>query len=821
MTTAIPTDSLATGLTDAQVAAVRAEVGANTIPEAARPKPWTRVVAQLRDPMILLLLAAAALAMVLGDLTDTAVIALVVVLNTAVGVAQELRAERSLAALRDLSAPTARLVRNGHRVVLHAAEVVPGDVLVLEAGDIVAADAVLRDGHHLQVDEAALTGESVPVDKRAGVADVDLVYAGTVVTRGRGLCEVTQTGARSSLGRIATLLGEQRPRPTPLQRRLSGLGRVLALAAIALSGVVAVSGLLRGESLAEMALVGISLAVAAVPESLPAVVTLALALGAHRMAKRGGVVRSLPAVETLGSVTVLAADKTGTLTEGRMLVERLWTPECGEAAVTGAGYEPVGEISPDTGLARLLRDGALCNDADIARPDEEGGIWRAVGDPTEAALVVLAAKGGVDSAALGERYPRVAEIPFDHDSKRMTTVHRAPDGWLVVCKGAPEVLLDTPGLLCEVPAHARETAMSLARKGYRVLAVAERTYPEGPRPNADAEGLALVGLVAIIDPPRESAAEVVATFRRAGVRLLLITGDHPHTAHALAARVGIDADGVYARTRPEQKLDIVAELQARGEVVAMTGDGVNDAPALRRADIGTAMGGEGTEVARQAADLVLTDDNLGTVAAAIEEGRRIYANVRTFLRYALAGGVAEVVVMLLGPLFGLALPLLPAQILWINMLTHGLPGVAMGAEPADPAIMRARPRPPQQFILGDGLWRRIAWTGALIAAVTLGVGVWASATGRPWQSLIFLTLGLAQLGVALAVRTRGTGLRPRFLDIAVAGAVLLQLGGVYLAPLRALLGTEPVGLTDLAIVAGIALLPGLAVLAARLGSRST
>lgn len=819
------------GLSEREASDVRARVGANVIPEPARPGPMSRVLAQLRDPMIMLLLGAAVLSVVLGDITDTAVITVVIVLNTAVGVLQELRAERSLAALRQLSAPTARVLRDGRTNIRPAAEVVPGDAVAVEAGDIVPADATLRQAHGLQVDESALTGESVPVDKD-GEAEV---FAGTVITRGRAVAEVSRTGTDSSLGRIAALLGEQRPRPTPLQRRLSALGRTLAIAALALSAAVAVSGLLRGQPVGEMLLTGVSLAVAAVPESLPAVVTLALALGAHRMARRAAVVRSLPAVETLGSVTVLAADKTGTLTEGRMLVERLWTPGAGEATVTGSGYGPDGSI--DSGApARLLRDVVLCNDSELLAPDGDSPRWRPMGDPTEAALLVVAAKGGVRVDELRAAFPRHAETPFDSVRKRMLTIHRRPEGgWVSVCKGAPEVVLDLvlPGPEVE---RARTVAARLARDGHRVLAVADREASAGPPPGE--RELRLVGLVAITDPPRDNARAVVEAFQSAGVRLLLITGDHPDTARAIATRVGIDGgDGevvtgaelaaglpagraeqvrVYARTRPEQKLEIVKDWQDRGHVVAMTGDGVNDAPALRRADIGVAMGGEGTEVARQAADLVLTDDNLGTVAAAIEEGRRIYANVRTFLRYALSGGVAEVLVMLLGPLFGLALPLLPAQILWINMLTHGLPGVALGAEPADPRMMRAAPRSPQEFVLGGGLWRRIAWTGLLIAAITLGIGVWAHATGRPWQSLVFLFLGLAQLGVALALRRRGTG-GLRFLDIAVAGAVLLQLGGCYLAPLRALLGTDPVTLADLAVVLLSAALPGLAVLASRHG----
>ncbi|WP_436498317.1 cation-translocating P-type ATPase [Actinokineospora sp. HUAS TT18] len=803
-----------TGLTRQEAADVFERVGPNSIAEPSAPGLAARALAQARDPMILLLLAAMVLAAVLGDWTDTAVIAFVVVANSAVGIAQEVRAERALAALRRMSAPTARVVRDGVGTVLPADQVVPGDVITVDAGDIVPADARLSAAHRLQVDESMLTGESVAVDKLVG----DEVSAGTVVTKGRGVAVVVRTGATSSLGRIAALLDTGRVRPTPLQRRLAALGRVLALVAVLLSAGVAAIGLIQGRSLGEVTLTGISLAVAAVPESLPAVVTLALALGAHQMARRGAVVRALPAVETLGSVTIIAADKTGTLTEGRMVVERLWTPEGGEHVVTGTGYEPDGEIRGDgRGLDRLLRAVALCNDADLSPPDTEDPRWRSVGDPTEAALLVAAGKGAIPVATLRAGYPRVAEVPFDAQRRTMTTTHRTPDSAeLVVCKGAPEAVFAhlAPGADTD---RALGEAARLAAEGYRVLAVTEGA--DRPR---------LVGLVAITDPPRSDVADVIAGFHAAGVRTVMITGDHPETASVIAARVGIgpgpvvtgdhldgmaDHDAaVYARTRPDQKLRIVEDWQRDGHVVAMTGDGVNDAPALRRADIGVAMGLGGTEVARQAADLVLTDDNLATVAVAIGEGRRVYANVRTFLRYALAGGFAEILVMLLGPLAGLALPLLPAQILWVNLLTHGLPGVAIGAEPASPDLMRLPPRPPGQFVLGDGLWRRIGWTGALIAAVTLAVGAWGHATGRPWQSMVFLCLGLAQLGVAVSLRARGG---PRFLDIAVAAAVALQLAGVYVGGLRALLGTVPVGLADLAVVAVAALVPGIAVAATR------
>ncbi|HWD79061.1 MAG TPA: cation-transporting P-type ATPase [Kribbella sp.] len=823
------------GLSTEQAALALLEHGPNTIPAARPPSAWRRVLVQLRDPMILLLIAAAVLTASLRDLTDLAVILVVVVLNTTVGVAQEIRAEHALAALNRLAAPHATVQRGTQITVVPSADVVPDDVVLLQAGDVVPADLWLFDAVRLQVDESALTGESVPVEKEAA----DELYAGTVVTRGRGTGAVTRTGSGSALGKIAALLSGQRPRATPLQRRLGALSRMLSIIAVAVSGIVAVVGLLRGLPLPSMIVTAVSLTVAAVPESLPAVVTLALAIGAHRMAQRAAVVRKLPAVETLGAVTMVATDKTGTLTEGIMQAERLWT-ESGWAQATGTGYDPAGSLgTPSTtapagappipaDVERLLRDVALCNDAALRAPTEDDPVWQAIGDPTEAALLTLAHRGSVDPDDVRSAYPRIHELPFDSARKRMTTFHEQPgrDDVLVIGKGAPEVMLTPDVTPYGDIDQARTVAEELADAGYRVLAVADALLPPGA--SRTENGLRLAGLVAITDPVRHNAADVVSSFGQAGIGLLLITGDAPGTALAVAHRVGIrdgtvvtgaDIDNgrdpttahVFARIHPTQKLDIVRAWQAAGHVVAMTGDGVNDAPALRRADIGVAMGQGGTEVARQAADLVLTDDNLGTVEAAIEEGRRIYTNIRTFLRYALSGGLAEILVMLIGPLLGFAVPLLPGQILWINMLTHGLPGVAIGAEPADPKTMQQPPRSPQEQILGAGLWQRIAGTGTLIAAVTLAAAAWARAVGAPWQSMTYLVLGLAQLGVALALRRPDLqhGRRIRFLDIAVAGALAAQVLPLALAPLRDLLGLQAMTGTEVLGALALASVPGL------------
>ena len=717
------------GLAEPEAAARLAAGGPNEV-SARRTTPVHRLVlAQLTDAMILVLLASAALTAAVGDLADTAVILTVIAVNTTLGVVQEIRAGRAISALGALTAPVARVVRDGTTVSVPARDVVDGDLLRLAAGDIVPADARLLRAETLQVDESALTGESAPVAKSPAAEDPPdtpladrrgMVHAGTVVTRGRGDAVVTGTGRRSALGEVARMLDERRAPLTPLQLRLAQLGRQLSLAAAGLCVLVAVLGLLRGEPLELMLVTAISLAVAAIPESLPAVVSLSLALGAQRMAARGALVRHLPAVETLGSVTVIASDKTGTLTEGVMSVGRVWTPG-GEAVLRGRGYDPDGEVDGrPSGLTELLVAAVLCNDAELL-PPRDGSGWRAEGDPTEAALLTAAARAGIAVEVVRADHPRIDELPFDAERARMSTACRTPAGdLLVVCKGAPETMLE-PAVVRDPPElldRARTVADAYAAEGYRVLAVAaDHRHSRGGLEN----DLQLLGLLALADPLRASAEPAVTAARRAGIVPLVITGDHPATVGAIAARLGILrpdepvlsgrelAAGapakatVYARTAPDQKLGIVGAWQADGNVVAMTGDGVNDAPALRAADIGVAMGRRGTEVAKQAADVVLVDDDFGTVVAAVAEGRRVYDNIRRFVRYGLSGGAAEILVMLAGPFLGLGVTLLPAQILWINLLTHGVPGVALGVEPAEPDVLARPPRPPGEGILARGL----------------------------------------------------------------------------------------------------------------------
>ncbi len=829
------------GLSSGDAAQRLARDGGNVLP-SPRPTPlWRRIVTQLRDPLVLVLLAAAVFTLATADFTDASVILLVIVVNTTVGVLQEIKAERAITALSALTAPAARVIRDGRQGEVPAADLVVDDLLVLAEGDVIPADARLVESVALLVDEAALTGESAPVDKAAttdpAASTSNVVSAGTVVVRGRGHAVITATGTASALGRIAAMLVTA-PALTPLQRRLAGVGRQLAVGALLLCIVVLALGLFRGQPLQLMIITAISLVVAAVPESLPAVVTLSLALGARRMTARNAVIRRLPAVETLGSVTILATDKTGTLTEGTMVVRQLWTAH-GDASVSGSGFGPDGRISRDGNvvspdqapdLVELMRAAVLCGDASLRPPGADGDDWLAVGDPTEAALLTAGGKLGIDVDALHQATPREAEAPFDSERKRMSTAHRLPDGRVqIICKGAPESILD-PAILNDHPDTLRRTADradAFAAGGFRVLAVAQAQRDTVPDDAAGYEhDLRLLGLVAILDPPRASAAATIAACHDAGIIPVLITGDHPATASAIAADLGVIAPGgeavdcrttdpapaaargvrVFARATPQQKVVIIDALRGAGEVVAMTGDGVNDGPALHRADIGVAMGRRGTEVARQAADLVLADDELGTVVAAAEEGRRVYANIRRFLLYALSGGAAEITVMLAGPFVGLALPLLPAQILWINLVTHGVPGLAMGSEPADPTAMHRPPRPPAETVLGAGLWQRILRVGAVIAAVTIGVGMWAHATDRPWQTLLFLALGLTQLAVALGSRAR-PGIRANpMLFAAVGAALLLQLAAIYTPLLRELLGTEPVAVTDLLIVAAVATL---------------
>lgn len=814
------------GLTSAEAARRLREGGPNLPSAAPRARLPGRVGQQLRDPMIALLQVAAVLSAVLHDWGSTAIIAAVVVFNTTIGVMQQYRADRVMAELARLAAPTSLVRRDGTLTRVPAAGLVAGDEVVLAGGDVVPADGVVLEAHGLEVDESPVTGESLPVGRDAGQE----VLGATRVTRGRAVVTLTRTGDASTLGRIAGLLAGAGNRPTPLQRRLTRLSRGLVLLVVSLTAVVVAMGVVQGRPWGEMLLVGLSLTVAAVPESLPAVVTIALAIGAHRMAQRHVVVRSLPAVETLGSVTVVATDKTGTITEARMVAQALWVE--GETydvsgPVDGPGDGPGGGAGDGSGCGRrgvglLLRDLALCNDADLVVDDS--GRRVVTGDPFEAALLALADGGDGDARATRTSWPRTGESPFEHGSRTMTTRHRDHAGKaLWVRKGAPEAVLRQVRDGGSDLARATRAADGLAASGLRVIAVLDC---------ADGETWRLAGLVGVGDPPRASAAAVVRTLRRAGIRLVLVTGDHAGTALAVARQVGIaDADArpvegehldavaperrrhltVVARVLPDQKVGVVRWLQDAGEVVAMLGDGVNDAPALRRADIGVAAGRRGSEVAKEAADLVLTDDELGSVVAAVEEGRRIFANIRSFLLYAVSGGLAEVGVMVTGGLVGLAVPLLPGQILWINLLTHGLVGVAFGSEPLDPREMARAPRPPGEPVFTRPALRRLVATTVALVACVLVAAALTDPAEEVRRTAVFLTLGAGQLGVALALRSprRGVTWRGHGLELAVVVAVLLLVAAVWLPPLQALLGTTGLAWGTVATAAAAACVPAM------------
>ena len=820
--------------------------GPNTLTEAPRPGTWRLFARQFANTLVVVLVLAGAVTAAVGDLTDTIVIGVIVVLNAVVGFVQEYRAEHAMAALERLTIGTARVVRDGILMDLPVPHVVPGDVVELAAGDVVAADLRLVEVHALRVNEAALTGESESVAKTVDtlapsdgslVAErVNMVFKGTAVVFGRARGVVVATGMATELGRIAALLQASPVESTPLQRRLAVLGRRMAAAALVVCAVVFGAGVARGEPAEDMFLTAVTLAVAAIPEGLPAIVTVALALGARRMSERRAMIRRLPAVETLGSVTVICSDKTGTLTENRMIVERVWTP-AGQYQVSGSGYAPEGSIEPDAAsdpyLPQLAAAVAACNDAAL-HPPADGSEWAITGDPTEGALLALAAKLGVESGDVARRYPRVAEIAFDPGRRRMTTIHRRDGAWWVAVKGALGAVVPLLGGTERAAAEAKRAADVLADQGYRVLVIAERRADELTEPLDRLEhGLRLLGLVGIADPPRAEVPAAVRSCRAAGITPVMITGDNVRTATAIASRLGLlgDADRaevvngdelaglddkalrerigdirVFARTNPEQKLRIVDGWQARGAIVAMTGDGVNDAPALRRADIGVAMGIIGTDVSKEAADRVLADDNFATIVHAVEEGRRIYDNIRRFVRYLLTTNSGEIWVMLLSPLVGLPVPLLPIQILWMNLVTDGPPAIALGLEPAEPDTMRRPPRPPQESILAGGLWQHAVWVGLLMAAVVLPLQAVTRAADWPWQTMVFTTLALMQLGHALAVRSERRSLfalghrSNQWMTRAVIASAVAQLATVYLPFLHDPFGTESLTVGQLAIV---------------------
>ena len=769
------------------------QFGPNEIRREAATNPLAVVARQFTSPVIRLLLGATVVSAALGELVDSAAIGAIVIVNGVIGFLQEHRAERAVMALRSMTAPRARVLRDGHSVIVPASTVVPGDVLILEAGDVAAADARLRTAHALSTKEAALTGESTPVGKRTDptAADTplaerhDFVFMGTSVTTGTGLGEVVATGMQTELGRIADLLATAEDTATPLQRRLARVSQTLLYICAGIVGLVAVAGLLRGWPLLQVFMAAVSLAVAAVPEGLPAVVTIALAVGVQRMASRHVVIRRLPAVETLGCATVICTDKTGTLTTGVMAVRELW----------GRDH------------TSLLFAGAACCDAELG---ENGG--GGVGDPTELAILMAAAERDILRTDIERTAPRISETPFDPGLKRMS-VERA-DGCVYI-KGAVESVAP----LCHKGLEGVESANGqMAGRGLRVLAVA--TAPAGNGSRAT-----LLGLVGIADPPRTEAIEAVAAARIAGITTVMITGDHPVTARAIARELGIisraggDEDLVHARATPEDKIAIVRRWKTRNAIVAMTGDGVNDAPALREAHIGIAMGRTGTEVTREASDMVLVDDNFASIVAAIREGRGIFDNIRKTLVYLLSGNAAELTVMLTAALVGLPLPLLPLHLLWINVVTDGLPALALVVDPPEEDVLNRPPRHPDEPILGRQQWQFIFTTGLLQAFATLGVFVWAL-NARDLveaRNLAFSVLVFGELFRAFAARSTtrllwevGVLTNVKLLGVVVF-SVLLQVGIHHIPAAQVVFEIGPLAATDCAVTLLVGLIPVTAI----------
>ena len=797
----------ARGLANDQVASRQAEHGPNELVETGGRGPWRILWEQLSGAMVLMLIVAAGVSAFLHEYTDAVVILAIVVLNAALGFVQDYRAEKALAALKKLAVPIVRVRRDGVVREISARELVPGDIVLMEVGNYVPADCRLVESVNLKIQEAALTGESEAVEKQIEPLEgedlplgdrTNMAYMGTVVTYGHGQAVVTETGMNTELGNIARSLQTVETEPTPLQKRLAQLGRTLALVAIGIVALVFAMGMLRGEDPRLMLMTALSLAVAVVPEGLPAVATVALALGARRMFKHHALIRKLPAVETLGSVTVICSDKTGTLTENRMTVtvldvagDRLDLTETlqkGQPSAESEVSEEIGalqqQVADNSSLALLLTGAGLCNDAELEL-DRKHQRFRAVGDPTEGALAVAAARLGLRKDRLLTLFPREAEVPFDSDRKRMTTVHRIVssvgeendgpvkaalrpiielDGdHIAFTKGAVDSILgacqyvwdeDEPKPMDDDwQRRIAEANEKLAAQGMRVLGVAFRPLDEQEPTESDLESveqqLIFLGMLGMIDPPRPEVAEAVARCRSAGIRPVMITGDHPLTAKHIAQQLKIADDGevltgqdlermnaedlaatvettsVYARVAPKHKLRLVQALQDNGHVVAMTGDGVNDAPALKQAHIGVAMGITGTDVSKEASQMVLLDDNFATIVNAVEEGRIVYDNIRKFVKYTMTSNAGEIWVMVLGPLMGMPLPLLPLQILWINLVTDGLPGLALAIEKAERDTMRRPPYPPKEHIFDRSMVRDIAWIGLLMGVVSLALGYWS------------------------------------------------------------------------------------------------
>ena len=805
------TASSADGLSTTEALKRLQEFGPNEIQKTEKVAPWLMFLYQFKDFMILVLIIAAIISGFVGDVTDTIVIIAIVIINAVIGFVQEYRAERAMEALQRMALTNALAIRNNHPVSISSTKLVPGDIILMEAGNVVPADIRLIEAFQLKINESSLTGESVVAEKltetltekNLSLGDyTNMAFNGTYITNGHAKGIVVTTGMQTEFGKIARLL-QASAIQTPLQKRLTVFGKNLAFIILCICTLIFVVGYLRGENIVLMLLTSLSLAVAAIPEALPAVITIALASGAKKMVKKNALIRKLPAVETLGSVSFICTDKTGTLTLNKMTVEEIATVNF----IAGNNHDEKGNNSEDYEM--LLRAMALNNN--IYRNESATSI----GDPTEMALYEYALSKGFDKAVIEKEFPRVAEIPFDSERKCMTTIHKHGNEYIAVIKGAMEVLMHKAEDNTDVE-FWKASLNNMLAKGLRVLGFAIRKFESLPStisPATIESNLKIAGIAGIIDPPREEAKQAVYECKTAGIKPVMISGDHPITAATIAKRLGIiesnedriitgaemnamtekelsevvDHIKVYARVSPEQKLLIVKALQKKGEYVAMTGDGVNDAPALKHADIGIAMGITGTDVSKEAANMILLDDNFATIVKAVKEGRRIFDNIRKFIRYILAGNTAEILTISLAPLFGLPIPLLPIHILWINLVTDGLPGLALATEPAEKNIMKRPPRPSGENIFAKGLGIHIIWVGTLLAALTIATQAYSIyIKDAHWQTMVFTVLCLGQLTYSLAVRSETASFfqqglfSNKRLFFTVVFSFAIQLGIIYI-----------------------------------------
>lgn len=867
------------------------EYGPNELKEKKKKTSLMMFLEQFKDFLIIVLIGAAIIAGTVGKPTDAAAILAIVILNAIIGFIQERKAEQAMAALKKMAAPTALALRNGAPMNIPASEIVPGDMVLLEAGQIVPADMRLIEAANIKVEEAALTGESVPVekhtkqlhDKHLPIGDrKNMAFQGTIVTYGRGAGIVTETAMKTEMGRIADMLQKAEDVKTPLQKRLAKFGKKLAAAILVICTIVFVAGLMRGEDVFLMLLTAISLAVAAIPEALPAVITIALAIGAKKMVKQNALIRKLPAVETLGSVTYICSDKTGTLTQNKMTVEEVYVDgrivevkEQKSESSEATDLKTSALLSfPNSALFTAL---ALSNDAQMGA---DGNI---IGDPTEIALYKIAQEKGFDKKELEKKFPRVAELPFDSDRKCMTTIHGATErqsdsataakettslphyrtNFVSFTKGAMDVMLEkslnimtSEGLKPINIEAIHKMNDRMAADGLRVLCIAMKKWdaiPEDMSSENVENGLTIIGLAGMMDPPREEAKDAIEVCKTAGIKPVMITGDHPITAKAIAKRLGLIDDGaktiitgreldklsmaefeervehisVYARVAPEHKFKIVKALQDKGQFVAMTGDGVNDAPALKQADIGVAMGITGTAVSKEASSMILLDDNFATIVRSVKEGRRIYDNILKFIRYSMTSNAGTVWAIFLAPFFGLPLPLIPLQILWMNLLCDSLPGLSLTAEPSERGAMTRTPRHPEEGVFAHGRGLFIIVFGLLIGVTALFFQAFAIKEGMPWQTMVFTALVIGRMAVVSSVRSETDSLFKIgiFSNKPLIGAVLLtfalQMAVVYVPVLNSVFQTEPLSFSELVLTLAVASVVFVAVEIKKLIMRRT